>query len=61
MGQAIRTVPNADEEMMLRYRHIHGKTWEQIGIELFAHERTIRRRHSKTIKQMVMPENPIKI
>lgn len=61
MGQAISTVQNADEEMVLRYRYIHGKTWEQIGVELFADERTIRRWHTKALKQMVMPENPIKI
>ena len=61
MGQAISTVQNADEEMVLRYRYIHGKTWEQIAEELYADVRTIYRWHSLALKKMRLPEHPIKI
>ncbi|MCR5090598.1 MAG: RNA polymerase subunit sigma-70 [Oscillospiraceae bacterium] len=34
MRNIIEMIPNADEQMVLRYRYIHNKTWEQIGDEM---------------------------
>lgn len=39
----IEAVQNTDERLVLRYRYIHKCTWEQIGNELNADARTIRR------------------
>lgn len=41
--EVIEAVPDTDERMVLKYRYIHNYTWEQIGMELCADARTIRR------------------
>jgi len=65
LKQEIRTVieavTNTDWRMVLRYRYIHNCTWEQIGMELNADSRTIRRWHDEALKRVVVPENPIQI
>ena len=43
------------------YRYIHNYTWEQIGDELGADSRTVRRWHGKALTHVELPENPIKI
>ena len=40
---------------------IHGLTWEQIGIELCADSRTIRRWHGKALLHVTLPDDPIVI
>ena len=47
----ITTVEDTDERMVLKYRYVHNYTWEQIGNELHADARTVRRcmgRHCST-------------
>ena len=61
MRDVIAAVPDTDERMVLRYRYIHGFTWEQIGNELNADKSTIRRWHGSALLHVVLPENPIKI
>lgn len=55
----IEAVPNLDERLVLRYRYIHNCTWEQIGNELCADARTIRRWHGEALLKVVVPENPV--
>jgi len=57
----IDTVSNTDERMVLRYRYIHNYTWEQIGDELGADSRTVRRWHGKALTHVVLPQKPISI
>lgn len=57
--EVIEAVPDTDERMVLKYRYIHGLTWEQIGIELCADARTIRRWHGKALQHASLPEYPI--
>jgi DNA-directed RNA polymerase specialized sigma24 family protein len=57
----IEAVPDTDERMVLKYRYIHNYTWEQIGIELCADARTIRRWHGKALLHASIPEKPIVI
>ena len=57
----ITTVEDTDERMVLKYRYVHNYTWEQIGNELHADSRTVRRWHGKALTHVVMPENPITI
>jgi len=61
MRDVIASVPDTDERMVLRYRYIHNLTWEQIGNELNADARTIRRWHGNALLHVVLPETPIKI
>nr|DAZ62491.1 MAG TPA: hypothetical protein [Caudoviricetes sp.] len=57
----IESVPNADEQMVLRYRYIHNYTWERIGEEMNADPRTVRRWHGKALSNTKIPANPILI
>ena len=61
MRDVIAAVPDTDERMVLRYRYIHSLTWEQIGQEMNADERTIRRWHGNALQHVVLPENPVVI
>ncbi|HIZ83244.1 MAG TPA: DUF1492 domain-containing protein [Firmicutes bacterium] len=57
----IESVQNTDERLVLRYRYIHNCTWEQIGNELNADARTIRRWHGEALLKVKVPEKPIVI
>ena len=57
----ITEVPNTDERMVLKYRYVHNYTWEQIGTELHADARTVRRWHSKALQHVILPKNPVTI
>ena len=57
----ITTVEETDERMVLKYRYVHNYTWEQIGNELHADARTVRRWHGKALLHVVLPENPITV
>lgn len=57
----ITTLEDTDERMVLKYRYVHNYTWEQIGNELHADARTVRRWHGKALQHVIMPENPIMI
>ena len=55
----IATVEDTDERMVLKYRYVHNYTWEQIGNELHADARTVRRWHGTALLHVILPENPI--
>ncbi len=57
----ITTVEDTDERMVLKYRYVHNYTWEQIGNELHADARTVRRWHGRALQHVILPENPITI
>lgn len=57
----IESVSNTDEQLVLRYRYIHNCTWEQIGNELNADARTIRRWHGDALQKVKVPQDAIKI
>ena len=59
--EVIEAVPDTDERMDLKYRYIHNYTWEQIGMELCADARTIRRWHGKALLHVTLPDDPITI
>ena len=61
MREVIEAVTDRDEQMVLRYRYVHNLTWEQIGTEMNADERTIRRWHGSALLHVRLPENPVKI
>lgn len=57
----IESVPNTDEQLVLRYRYIHNCTWEQIGNEMNADARTIRRWHGSALQKVKVPPDAMKI
>lgn len=57
----ITTVEDTDERMVLKYRYVHNYTWEQIGNELHADARTVRRWHGKALQHVILPDNSITI
>lgn len=57
----ISTVEDTDERLVLKYRYIHNYTWEQIGNELHADSRTVRRWHGSALQHVRLPENPVEI
>lgn len=59
--EVIEAVPDTDERMVLKYRYIHNYIWEQIGMELCADARTIRRWHGKALLHVTLPDDPITI
>lgn len=59
--KVIEAVPDADEQMVLRYRYIHNYTWERIGTEMMADSRTVRRWHDNALSHVILPENPLTI
>ena len=59
--EVISQIDNVDEQMVLRYRYIHNKTWEQIGMELFVDKSTVKRWHDTALTHVIVPENPILI
>ena len=59
--EVIETVSDTDERLVLKYRYIHNYTWEQIGAELCADARTIRRWHGKALQHVSLLDKPIVI
>lgn len=57
----IEAVTDPNERMVLRYRYIHNMTWDQIGDELHADARTVRRWHGAALLHVELPENPITV
>lgn len=55
----INQVSDKDEQLVLSYRYIYSWSWSQIGDEMYADERTVRRWHNKALAHVVVPSNPI--
>ena len=58
LKDVINQVEEKDEQLVLRYRYIYNWTWAQIGEEIYADERTVRRWHNKALAHVVVPANP---
>ena len=56
---ALLTVSNPRERMILRGRYIDGKSEKYLAADLDLDVRTIRRLHKHALENMVLPENPI--
>ena len=57
----VRTVDNDDYQMLLLYRYIENRTWEDIRAELGVGKTTAKRWHQEALQMVRMPENPIVI
>ena len=58
---AISTVEDANESMILQYRYVQGRSWESIAALLNVDISTAYRWHAKALQHVKMPEQPIKI
>ena len=61
IDEVVRTVDNDDYQMLLLYRYIENRTWEDIGSQLGAGKTTVKRWHQAALGMVRMPENPIVI
>ena len=61
MRTVIDALPCVDEQMVIRYRYVHGKTWEEIGDELHADRTTVYRWHNNALRHLTLPENPVTV
>jgi DNA-directed RNA polymerase specialized sigma24 family protein len=55
----IDQVDNIDERLVLTYRYLKGYTWMQIGDELLADERTVRRWHDRALAHVRVPKKSL--
>lgn len=58
---AIATVKNIDERLVLQYRYMDGMTWEAIGETLHADRTTVWRWHGRALQHFKMPKCPIEL
>lgn len=58
MQEVIDALPNMDERLVLKYRYLKDYTWNRIGDELYADERTVRRWHDRALSHVIVPANP---
>ncbi len=61
MRAVIESVSNPNEKLVLHYRYTMNYTWERIGEELHSDRTTVYRWHNNALKNVVLPDNPIKI
>ena len=59
IDETIKTVNNENYQMLLLYRYIENRTWEDIGSELGIGKTTAKRWHQEALEMIRMPENPI--
>lgn len=58
ISDVLEQLENKDERLVLTYRYLRNWTWDRIGSELHADERTIRRWHYRALSHVVVPEKP---
>ncbi|MBQ9644198.1 MAG: DUF1492 domain-containing protein [Lachnospiraceae bacterium] len=59
IDETVKTVKDENYQMLLLYRYIENRTWENIGEQLGIDRSTVKRWHRAALELVVMPENPI--
>ena len=59
IDETIKTVENDDYQMLLLYRYIEKRSWENIGEQLGVDRSTVKRWHREALQMVRLPENPI--
>lgn len=59
MTRVINGLLNPDYRMLIRYRYMNRKTWEQIADLMHIDPRTARRWHAKAVSLITLPEDAI--
>ena len=55
ISDAIKAVPNPEEEILLRYRYINCYGWNKIGALMSVSIRTVHRIHASALKNFSVP------
>lgn len=53
---AIEQLRNVDERLVIRYRYIEGRTWDEIGLELRLSNSRVKQLHEYAIEHIEIPE-----
>ena len=61
IGQVIGSLLNVDYRMLLLYRYINRKTWDQIAELMHVDQSTVKRWHAKAIGMLTLPEDAISL
>ena len=61
IDDAIHSVESNEYQLLLLYRYIEHRTWEEIGIALGVGKTTVKRWHQEALQMVKLPENPIDI
>ena len=61
IDEVIHSLASENQQMLLLYRYIEGRTWEDIGNLLGVDKSTVKRWHLDALAKLRLPENPILI
>lgn len=61
IDDVIHSVESSEYQLLLLYRYIEHRTWEEIGISLGVGKTTVKRWHQEALQMVKLPENPIDI
>lgn len=53
---AIEQLRNVDERLVIRYRYIEGRTWDEIGLELRLSNSRVKQLHEYAIEHIEIPD-----
>lgn len=56
IGNAIDKMENPDEQLLLRYRYLEKRSWDEIAYLLHVSERTVHRIHGTALLNFKVPE-----
>ena len=59
--ETIRQLDSEEYQMVLRYKYLEGKKWEEIAVLLNAGHTTVRNWNREALALLKMPEDPIYI
>lgn len=57
--ETISTCGNVDEELVLKYRYIHGMPWEEIADKMIESVSAAKGQHARALEHIKLPVNPI--
>jgi len=61
IDEVIHSLASENQQMLLLYRYIEDRTWEDIGNLLGVDKSTVKRWHLDALAKLRLPENPILI
>ena len=59
IDRVINTLLSPDYRILLRYRYLNRRTWNQIADLLHVDPRTVRRWHEKAVSLLTLPDDAI--
>lgn len=56
ISMAIDQLENGEERLLLRYRYLHGLSWEEIEQKMFVSKSTVHRIHGSALQNLSVPD-----